>query len=355
MKTARHDLPRTDHTSYPVYDLISASGLTLSILPLGASIQKISVRDQGREIPLALGFPQAGPYEELLCYAGATLGPNAGRIRDARLTIQETVFRLSRNDESGQLHGGFQNLSSLLWNVDGVLCLDHSAAIRLSLSQPDGLDGYPGNRHYEACYTLTDDDQITILYTASTDCPTYVNLSNHTYWNLTGDFTRPALGQELTIRADQVCVNDRVHLPADTIPVSGTAFDFRSPRTLSSALGPASSLTDLEQIRIAQGYNHAYLLPPSNAGGPAAPVCTLRDPGSGRTLQMFTDAPSVVLYSGGFLPEGLSLSCGQRSVPSCAIALEAQYPPDGPHLFPDLSPLTLPEKPFRRLIQYRIL
>ena len=394
MKTAVRTFPahtsaiRSGHSpdprhSYPLYDLISESGLTVSILPLGASIQKISVTDpDGQKLPIALGFPDIQPYKELVCYAGATLGPNAGRIRNACLPILGAEYLLSRNDNGSQLHGGCHNLSSMLWNVDSVTCTDDAASVLLSCEQPNGLDGYPGNRRYQIRYTLTEQGQLTAEQEAWTDRETYVNLSNHTYWNLSGDFEKSALHQELLIHAAQVCVNDENHLPVSLIPVEDTAFDFRKQRSLSSAIGTSSDPVSLKQLQIGRGYNQGYLLQKSStchaaqtatvdtglattAFEPAAsrsaaavpgltPACILQDPDSKRTVRLLTDAPAVVLYSGGYLPDGLLLLNGQRSVPSCAIALEAQDLPDALHLLPSSCLLTLPEKPFHRIIRYEI-
>ena len=368
-----------------LYDLTCSSRLTVSILPLGATIQKIALREKnGQEIPLALSFADIQPYETTVCYAGTTLGPNAGRLRGARLPILGKEYVLSENENGSQLHGGRHNLSSTLWNVDSVT--DHvdsvtgaktASSILLSAAQPDGLDGYPGNRRYQVRYTLADPGILTMEYTAWTDVPTYINLSNHTYWNLSGDFTKPALDQELAVYADQVCVNDENHLPVNLVPVAGTPFDFRKARRLSSAIHSASDPMSQKQLETGHGYNHAYLLraqgpdlkkpcgagPHTTGASPAgvspdkelSPACLLKDPASGRAVEVFTDAPGIVLYSGGYLPAGLPLSGGQRSIPSCAVALEAQELPDAPRLFPDAYRITLPEKPFHRVIQYRIM
>lgn len=371
MKTAVRTFPayisvhgrraRPGHT-YPLYDLISASGLTVSILPLGASIQKISVTDtDGKELPIALSFLGIQPYEDLVCYAGATLGPNAGRIRDARLPVPGTEHLLSRNDNGGQLHGGCHSLSSMLWNVDAVMCMEDTASVLLSCEQPDGLDGYPGNRRYQVRYTFTEPGELTIEQDAWTDQTTYVNLSNHTYWNLSGDFTQPALHQELLIHADQVCINDENHLPVSLIPVTDTAFDFRKQRSLCSAIQAASDPISLKQLQTGRGYNHGFLLKPSASHDPQptdtglTPACTLKDPDSQRTVRLLTDAPALVLYSGGYLPDGILLMNEQHSVPSCAVALEAQDLPDTPHLLPNSCRLASPDKPFHRIIQFHIL
>lgn len=343
---------------YPLYNLKNRAGFTVSILPLGASIQKITVTlKKGREIPLALSFPEIRPYRELVCYAGATLGPNAGRIKNASLPVLGKNYPLSENDNGSQLHGGRHNLSSILWNVDSVTCDSDCASVLLSASQEDGVDGYPGRRRYQVQYTFTESGYLTINYTAWTDQPTYINLSNHTYWNLSGDFSRPALGHELAIYGDRVCINDENHLPVDIIPTYGTSFDFQSPRSLAFAIDSASDPVSKRQLQIGRGYNHAWLLqkPDFSQKTECSPSCFLRDPVSGRGVRLFTDAPGIVLYSGGYLPGNLLLLGGQRSVPSCAIALEAQDLPDTVHFLPDFCQLTLPQKPFQRTIQYQML
>lgn len=356
MKTDSKKIMDNNGKSHEVYQMTTSLGLTVSILSLGASIQKIAIAaEDGTECPLALGFPNVTAYEECTCYAGATLGPNAGRIRDAKLPVNEQIFELTRNDGHNQLHGGFHNLATWPWEMESASCTPEAANILLSAKQPDGLDGYPGNRHYQVQYTLEDTNWLIIKYAAWTDVPTYVNLSNHTYWNLSGDFTRPALNQELTIFANNVCINDTAHLPADIVPVDGTAFDFRKSQSLESRMKTASDSLSLAQLAIGQGYNHAYLLNKNHVFRTLRTIkqhhtfkkaCILKDSSNGRTVKMMTDAPALVLYSGGYLPGGLT---------SCAVALEAQDIPDVMHILPGAYQLTTPEHPFRRTIRYHIL
>lgn len=132
--------------------------------------------------------------------------------------------------------------------------------IQFSAFQPDNLDGFPGNRTYQAIYTLDDTNWLTVEYAAWTDTPTYINLSNHTYWNLSGDFSRSGLEQELTICSNNMCLLNTEFLPKDIIPVAGTAFDFRSPRHPDAAIRASRDELSCSQIHIGKGYNHAYLL-----------------------------------------------------------------------------------------------
>lgn len=364
MKIKTRELWNQAGTAYTVYDMTTSLGMTVSVMALGAAIQQIAIREEsGRERPVTLGFEDMGPYESCLCYAGATLGPNAGRIGKALLPVGPEIYRLSNNDGINQLHGGINHLSSQLWQVTSLASGLESASILLSAVQPDGLDGYPGNRIYQVKYTLEDTNWLTIEYTAMTDAPTYINMSNHTYWNLSGDFSVSGLEQEIQIFANNVCVNNKDHLPADIIPAADTVFDFRSSRQLLSLIRSAKSPVCKEQLSIGRGYNNAYILnrnqtfrPLRSAKRPVEikKACILRDRGTGRTLKMMTDAPALVLYSGGFLPRGMTLCGGAPSLASCAIALEAQDIPDVMHLLPDNYRLTTPEEPFYRTIRYHI-
>lgn len=364
MKIRTRELLNQAGTAYTVYDMTTSRGMTVSVTALGAAIQRVSLRDEsGREQAVALGFEDMVPYESCICYAGATLGPNAGRIGDALLPVGSRIYRLSKNDGKNQLHGGAMNLSSQLWQVVSDASGLESASILLSANQPDGLDGYPGNRTYYARYTLEDTNWLTVEYTAATDSPTYINMSNHTYWNLSGDFSASGLEQEIQIFSNSVCINNKDHVPTDIIPAADTAFDFRSPGQLLSQIRSAKSPVCKEQLSIGQGYNNAYILNKNQTFRPLRfarrPVelkktCILRDKKTGRTLKMMTDAPALVLYSGGFLPRGMALQGNASSFPSCAVALEAQDIPDVMHLLPDNYRLTTPDHPFYRIIRYHI-
>lgn len=349
------------NNSYKIFHIITSNGLKVSLTTLGASIQKIALIDENsRFVDVALGFPAPDLYESLCCYAGATLAPNAGRIENARLPIGQKTYSLSQNENNHQLHGGYHNLSNCTWEVLSCDYTKESASIVFRASQQAYVDGYPGNRQYEVHYTIDDTNWITIEYKAYTDETTYFNLSNHTYFNMTGDFSKNALSQELTVFSNNVCINTAEHIPMDVIPVAGTAFDFRNETEIRKRISDMPA----EQIETAKGYNHAFLLNKNTAFKRIRGIkrhkllhkaCVLKDSVSGRTMKMFTDAPALVMYSGGFLPEGMELSNGQLSVPSCAIAFEAQDIPNVMHFLPDYYHLTTPEQPFSRTIRFHIL
>lgn len=291
-------------------------------------------------------------------YAGRTLAPNAGRIRGGALMICSRKHSLAPNDGQNQLHGGKHNLSFTDWDIEELEEAPDYVKLSFTATQPDGLDGFPGNRRYHVRYIIEDTNWIRIEYRAESDQPTYVNLSNHTYWNLAGSEWVPEIGaglrQELEIAANNVVLNDTASLPADIIPVAGTAFDFRVPVSLRHMLDSEilRDRTSIEQFQTGRGYNNAYVLTRADLRRhlrgvrheePLKKACTLRDPVSGHQLTMMTDTSALVLYSGGFLP-----------TPSSHIALEAQDIPDVSHLLPERMTLTTPEKAFYREIRFKI-
>lgn len=363
MKINKRMIDYRDGTQNTIYEMTTRRGLAVSVMTLGAAIRTVTVRDDnGTVLPIALGFEDPARYQDNPCYAGVTLGPNAGRIRGSALPAGDHCLPLTSNDGPHQLHGGPHSLSGQLWQTESAECRIDSASILLSATQPDGLDGYPGNRVYHARYTLEDTGWLTIEYRAVTDRPTYINMSSHTYWNLSGDFTKSALEQHLTIAANNVCINDPEHLPTDIIPVTGTAFDFTKSRTICTAISAADGISRA-QLDNSNGYNNAYILSKNEtyrslrtARRPQSlsSACILTDNPSGRTLKLYTDAPALVLYTGGYIPEGLPLLGGATSTPSCAIALEAQDLPDIMHLLPEYYQLTVPEQPFQRTIRCHI-
>lgn len=303
--------------------LTNTHGVIVKILTIGAAIYEVRTPDRCgvfQNIAMQLGSGQ--DYAADASFAGATLGPNAGRIRGGLLPIGGAVHHLRPNDGPNQLHGGARNFSRVPWRVEAYRPDGDGASLRLSLDAPDGLEGYPGRRRVSVTYTLDGRDRLTLHYAGETTRPTWLNLSNHAYWNLSGDFSAPAFDHLLCVRAGSVWYNGAGHLPSELRRVDGTPFDFRRARPLRGVL---DSFPDDGQLAASRGWNNAFVLD-------GAPAAVLTHPGSGRRLTVETDYPALVFYSGGFLGPDTRLSGDIPASPGCALALEAQEFPDAPNL-----------------------
>jgi len=333
----------------PVIMLVNDSHICVKISLYGATVTEVQLPDKiGNFKNIALSLSSPSEYVGGSSYAGATLGPNAGRIRGGELCIGDETYSLSRNDRGSQLHGGIENFSYAVWTVLQTEAGGDKAFVTLGLDAADGLDGYPGNRRISVTYTLDNSNSLTISYRAETDKPTWMNLSNHTYWNLSGDFSKSAADLALQINADSVIYNDTLDLPLDFHAVGNTPFDFRTPRAIREQL---AAYPDEGQIAMSRGYNNAYVLRDRTSDG-SVPAAVLTDRESGRRVSVFTDYPSLVFYSGGYLDKNITLAGGIPCTPSCAVALEAQEFPDALHL-PDVPhPILYPGKLLQRTIRF---
>ncbi len=325
--------------------LICQDGFSLTLSSLGASIRQILCPvGSSRLQNIALSFSEEEDWRSNSLYAGATLAPTAGRISKGLLPLKNGICQLSRNENNcHSLHGGFHNASFQNWELLSAEQTDSCVCVTFTLTLPDGLDGFPGNRQLRAIYTLAEQHVLTLRYEALSDRETYFNLSNHCYFNLSGDFSRSAKDHILKIRAGRCLVNAPDFIPEGSQNVTDTPFDFRQPTSLKEQ---QDRFPGDDQLLRNQGYNHGFILDHRSLRSCDAPssempestkadlICTL--PGSPVTLSISSDAPCMVLYSGGYIPEGLALAGGQYSVPSCALAFEFQDYPDAPgsHGFP---------------------
>lgn len=313
----------------------------------GAAIH--GIYDRGENLTLTLSSPCRNPL-----YAGATLAPNAGRLSDGRLLLPDGPVPLSKNDGQHQLHGGFHNLSFCNWAVADIKKAPDAGSVTFFCCLPDGIDGYPGNRSFTVCYTFTNDHALMVRYHAESDRPTYINMANHAYFNLSGDFTSSVLSHRLQIAAARYTTLRPDHIPSGIAPCAGSPFDFSHPCTLEEQ---AQKYPCHPQLEIGHGYNHGFLLDSpcdfSVMQKDAGPCLTLEEPVSGRMLRVYTDAPCIVVYSGGFIGDALVLEDGVRTADSCAVAIECQDLPDTPSLAPERMRLTTPVQPFDRTIVYQ--
>lgn len=316
--------------------------MSVSLLSYGAAIQGLWPEGFGGR-NVVLSFENPGSYRDNPLYAGAVLGPNAGRLSGAG--------QLTCNDGANQLHGGSNGLSFRNWSVENIQETDDTCSVTFSCRLRDGVDGYPGNRCFTVCYTLCKENCFAVHLHAVTDRPTYVNMSHHPYFNLSGDFTSSVLGHRLQIDASRYTLLRPDYIPSGIAECCKTPFDFSVPRTMSEQ---AEKYPRHPQLEIGRGYNHGFLLNHSqNKTGMEFPGLVLAEPQSSRQMSVFTDAPCIVVYSGGFIGNDLTLAGKVCSSASCAAAIECQDIPDTPSLFPTRMNVITPTAPFHRTIVYR--
>lgn len=324
---------------------IRSSGIRCALCAAGASIAAVRVPDAaGRFTDVALPARSLLAGESDPSLAGRTVGPCCGRVRDGEAIINGSRLQLTRNEGRNHLHGGANGCATRRWTV-----LEAAPdRVRFGLALPDGLDGYPGNRALTAEYAA-EGSALRVVYTVITDAPTWIDLTNHVYWDLGGRFDGSAMDQVLAIAASRVVFNDASHLPVAIVPADA-AMDFTAPSTLS---GKLAAHPGHPQLRNALGFNNAYVLDPAleKSLGCAA---RLFSPHSGIRMAMTTDQPAVVLYSGGYLDAATQLAAAPGAAsPGCAIALEAQGLPDPFHLPGAQAAPLVPGETYRRAIAWR--
>ncbi|NDZ78189.1 galactose mutarotase [Streptomyces sp. SID10853] len=279
---------------------LERGGTRVRVLTYGGIVQSVEVPDRaGAVAGVALGFPDlAGYLASPGPYFGALIGRYANRIAGGEFELDGRTYRLPRNNPPHSLHGGDRGFDKRVW--EAAAAGDHG--VRLSRVSPDGEEGFPGRLAVSVTYSLAESGALRIAYEATTDAPTVVSLTNHSYWNLAGAGSGSAAGHELRIAASRVTPVDAELIPTgDLAPVDGTRFDFRQAR------------------KVGLGYDHNYVL--DGGGGAAA---ELSDPVSGRVLTVSTSEPGLQLYTGDHIDDG-------PFGPGAGIALETQRFPDTPN------------------------
>ncbi|MDE3126754.1 MAG: galactose mutarotase [Gemmatimonadota bacterium] len=311
--------------SVHVYTLTNANGIELRALDYGGVIQ--SLRTPGRDgkfADIVLGFDTLAQYVKLSPYFGAIVGRYANRIAKGKFTLDGKQYTLAVNNGPNALHGGLVGFDKVVWHAQPFHD-DSSAGVVWSHTSPDGDQGYPGTMQLRVTYTLTNDNRLAIDYQATTDKPTIVNLTNHSYFNLAGAGSGDVLKQLMTIDADSVTPVDSTLIPTGKLEaVAGTPLDFRTPTPIGAHIADKN-----QQLKYAGGYDFNYVL---NRTDTTSMVHAARaeDPASGRTLDVYTTQPGLQLYTGNFL-DGSFAGIGGTYVHRGAFTFETQHYPDSPN------------------------
>ncbi|MGH2318533.1 aldose epimerase family protein [Planococcus sp. SE5232] len=311
-----------------MYTLKNDQGFQVSCIEYGCIITEMIAPDRtGKTENLVLGFETFEEYESNPHFFGAVVGRFAGRIKEGAFTIEGTDYQLAKNSNGHNLHGGPQGFHSVLWDSK-VIESEGEAIVEFTYSSPDGEEGFPGNLSMTVCYILKNDsNQLVISYSGKSDQTTLLNVTNHSYFNLSGNFKRTILDHELTMKSGQYLELDEELLPTGKLVSVGEdpLFDFRSGRSIREA-----SAAEHPQTKLAgNGYDHPFML---NAG--EQPSIELTDGESGRKLRVETTEPAVVLYTGNGVGGPYSIR-GIEAQNYLGLCLETQSPPDSvrhPHL-----------------------
>ncbi|MFG6469301.1 aldose epimerase family protein [Roseateles sp. BYS87W] len=326
-------MERRDYGSLPdgrvvhEYTLTNGLGLTLTALTLGGIVTGLWVPDaQGVAANVVLGFDNLDDYAHRNPSFGIIVGRYGNRIAGASFTLDGETHTLARNDGPNCLHGGTEGFGHRLWQAEPAQPRPGEAeALRLTLTSPHGDQGFPGALQVTVRYALSATENTwRIDYEATTDRATVVNLTHHSYFNLAGDGS--ALGHELTLPASRYSEVDAHLIPQRHAPVSGTPFDFRVPTAIAARIRQGHP-----QLLRGQGYDHNWLLDGAPEADGLRPAATLRDPASGRCMDVRTTEPALQFYSGNFLNGTLAGPGGRIYRQGDGLCLETQHNPDSPH------------------------
>jgi aldose 1-epimerase len=317
----KKDFGRTaDGTAVDLYTLTNANGMIAKIITYGGIVAELHTADRsGRLDDVVLGFKTLQPYLGEHPYFGGIIGRVGNRIAKGRFTLNGREYTLATNNGPNHLHGGLRGFDKVVWQAQGAPS-SNGASLTLTYVSRDGEEGYPGTLSATVVYTLTNQDELRIDYTATADKATPVNLTNHSYFNLAGEGMGDILGHELMIVADRFTPVDDTLIPTGELKlVTGTPMDFMTPATIGSRIA---------QVPLAApgGYDHNYVL--TGGGGTLALAARVREPNTGRVMEVYTTEPGVQLYTGNFLDGIITGKRGVSYKKHFGFCLETQRFPD---------------------------
>ena len=305
--------------------LKNSQGMEVHAIPYGGIITSIRVPDRmGRLDDVVLGYDNADSYmKNNGPFMGAIVGRYGNRIAKGTFTLDGQTYQLARNNGPNHLHGGNKGFDKVTWQVEEFRNSD-GTGVTFKYTSPDGEEGYPGRLQAHVTYTLTERNELIVDYLATADKATPVNLTQHSYFNLTGG-TRDILDHEVTIDADRYTPVDPTMIPTGSLQsVDGTPFDFRQPSTIGSRINGAD-----EQLRNGMGYDHNFVLNRSAEG--LVHAAHVVEPSTGRVLDVSTTEPGIQFYTGNFLDGSITGKSGRVYQRRFAFCLETQHFPDSPN------------------------
>ena len=313
-----------DGKATELFVIRNRAGMEVAVTNYGAKVVSLMTPDrEGRMVDVVLGHPSIEDYlvsEEP--YFGAICGRYANRICKGRFELDGETYHLAVNNGPNALHGGLKGFNSVVWDARRI----NDATLELSYTSADGEEGYPGELQVTVTYHVTALNELVIMYNATTSRPTVLNLTNHSYFNLSGEGD-PYIGDHvLTLNADTYLPTDETAIPlGEPQPVEGTPMDFRTPHTVGERIND-----DFEQLKIGRGYDHTYVIN-RKEGEEMVLFARCSSPKTGITMEVETTQPSAQLYTGNWMTGNFAAKHGHHYPMRAALCLETQHYPDSPN------------------------
>lgn len=329
-----------------IFTLTNKNGLKARVTEYGAILVSMETPDKnGKLADLTHGYDDLAGWLTNTSYFGSTVGRFGNRIKDGKFTLDGKEYTLAKNNEPGgipcALHGGLKGFDKVLWKGKAV-----DNGVEFSYTAKDGEEGYPGNLSVKVTYSLNDKNELKWEAKATTDAPTVLNIVHHSYWNLSGDPTTSINDHVLQLNAPSYLPTDAGLIPTGEIaPVAGTPMDFTKPHVIGERVE-----SDFEAIKFGGGYDHAWVLEKGSGVRLAARV---KDPKSGRVMEISTDQPAIQFYGGNFLDGTVAGKHGVKYAKRSALCLETEGFPDSPNKPNFPSPVLRPGQTYKHVMIHK--
>ena len=307
------------------FTLVNSQGMTMKVINYGGIVTSLTAPDRNGELAdVVLGYDSLAQYVANNPYFGCLVGRYGNRIANGKFSLEGKEYSLAQNNDGNHLHGGNKGFDKVFWNIE-EFASSEGPALRLTYRSPDMEEGYPGNLDVEVIYILTDKNEWKIRYRATSDKKTIVNLTQHTYFNLSGNTKADILNHELHLKADRFIPVDRTLIPTGEIAsVAGTPFDFKTPTQIGARIDK-----DHPQLVFGRGYDHCWVL--QDGGDSLKLAATLHDPSTGRVVTTYTTEPGIQFYSGNFLDGTITGKFNTVYQKRYGLCLETEHFPDSPN------------------------
>jgi aldose 1-epimerase len=337
-----------DGTPVEIYTLRNAKGAEARIMTYGGIVQKLTMPDRnGHYADIVLGYDDLDGYVKVAPYFGALIGRYGNRIGAARFTLEGKTYELAKNNNGNSLHGGVKGFDKVVWHVEEAEVGEHGPELELSYLSKDGEEGFPGNLRVKAEYVLTDNNELKVKFKATTDQPTVVNLTHHSYFNLAGQGNGDILGHVVQINSAKTTpVDASLITTGEFADVTGTPFDFRKPTTIGAHINDSDKV-----LQYGPGYDHNWVI--NKPLGKFGLMARVVEPNSGRVMEVLSDEPGLQFYAGNFLDGTIHGKGGVAYQIHTGFCMEPQHYPDSPNK-PNFPSVELkPGQKYHNVIVYK--